>query len=73
MALTVIPKRAPSCASALVNPWIPLLAAANFGSQVLLGATGSYRLIFVVQIGLLLSGGALLALIQIPPAERPSA
>jgi len=52
---------------------IPLLAAANFGSQVLLGATGSYRLIFVVQIGLLLSGGALLALIQIPPAERPSA
>jgi len=52
---------------------IPLLAAANFGSQALLGATGSYRLIFVVQVGLLLSGGILLALIRIPPAERPAA
>ena len=27
MALTVMPKRAPSCASALVKPWMPLFAA----------------------------------------------
>ena len=47
---------------------IPLLASANFASQYLLGATGSYASPFMLQIGLLVLGGILLAILRIPSA-----
>lgn len=45
---------------------IPLLVIANIGSQTFLGATGSYRLTFLVQMGALLLGGVMLAILRIP-------
>ncbi len=48
---------------------IPLLVLAQILSQLLQGMTGSYRLSFLVQAGLLLSGGLLLAFVRIPARE----
>jgi len=45
---------------------IPLLAAASALSHLLEGWTGSYATGFLVQIGLLLTGGSLLALVRFP-------
>jgi MFS family permease len=52
---------------------IPLLALANIGSQSLLGATGSYRTTFGVQIAMLLIGGLMLAAIRVPPSPAEQA
>jgi hypothetical protein len=49
---------------------IPLLALANIGSQTLLGATGSYRITFGVQMILLLTGGVMLGAIRIPDSPK---
>jgi MFS family permease len=51
---------------------IPLLSLANIGSQTLLGATGSYRLTFVVQMVLLSIGGLMLGAIKIPDSPKPA-
>ncbi len=48
---------------------IPLLVGASLGSQTLLGATGSYSTLFMTQIAMLLLGGALLGIVQIPAAR----
>lgn len=48
---------------------IPLLVAAQIGSQLMLGASGSYGATFAVQAGLLVLGGAMLALVRIPAAR----
>jgi len=45
---------------------IPLLASANFLSMAMLKATGSYAAPFTLQIGLLVLGGILLAILRIP-------
>jgi len=45
---------------------IPLLAGASALSHLLEGWTGSYATGFLVQMGLLLTGGALLALVRFP-------
>ena len=45
---------------------IPLLAGASVLSHLLEGATGSYATGFLVQIGLLLTGGLLLAFVRFP-------
>ncbi len=45
---------------------IPLLAGASALSHLLEGATGSYATGFLVQIGLLLTGGLLLAFVRFP-------
>ncbi len=49
---------------------IPLMVMAVVLGQVLKGVTGSYHAAFVMQGGLLLMGGALLAFIRIPPASQ---
>ena len=49
---------------------IPLMVMAVVLGQVLKGVTGSYHAAFVMQGGLLLIGGALLAFIRIPPASQ---
>jgi hypothetical protein len=48
---------------------IPVIASASAVSQLLLGATGSYQMSFLVQIGLLVLGGGLLAIVRIPKTE----
>lgn len=48
---------------------IPLLVMVQFLSQALKAATGSYHVSFIVQGGLLLLGGVLLAFVRIPPPE----
>ena len=45
---------------------VPLLAGASALSHLLEGSTGSYATGFLVQIGLLLTGGALLSLVRFP-------
>ena len=45
---------------------IPLLAGASALSHLLEGVTGSYATGFLVQIGLLLTGGLLLAFVRFP-------
>jgi MFS family permease len=46
---------------------IPLIAAANIGSQIMLEATGSFQQTFVAQICTISLGGLLLAFLKIPP------
>lgn len=48
---------------------IPLLVLANFASQAMLGATGSYQMTFGMQAGLLVVGGILLASVRIPDSD----
>lgn len=45
---------------------IPVIASASAASQLLHGATGSFHISFLVQIGLLLLGGVILAFVKIP-------
>ena len=52
---------------------IPVIAAASVVSQLLLGATGSFHMSFLVQIGLLFLGGSLLAFVRIPQSEGNAA
>jgi MFS family permease len=52
---------------------IPVIASASAVSQLLLGATGSYQMSFLVQIGLLVLGGGLLAIVRIPKTEGETA
>ncbi len=52
---------------------IPVIASASAASQLLLGATGSYHMSFLVQIGLLVLGGCLLAIVRIPQTEGAAA
>jgi MFS family permease len=52
---------------------IPVIASASAASQLLLGATGSYHMSFLVQIGLLVLGGGLLAIVRIPKTEGEAA
>jgi MFS family permease len=52
---------------------IPVIASASAVSQLLLGATGSYQMSFLVQIGLLILGGGLLAIVRIPKTEGDTA
>lgn len=52
---------------------IPLLVGAQIGSQVMLGATGSYGRTFALQAGLLVLGGAMLLAVRIPPPETAGA
>ena len=49
---------------------IPLMVMAVVLGQVLKGVTGSYHAAFVMQGGLLLVGGALLAFLRIPPPSH---
>ena len=48
---------------------IPLLVVVQILSQYLKATTGSYHPTFIVQGGLLLLGGLLLAFVRIPPPE----
>ncbi len=52
---------------------IPVIASASAVSQLLHGATGSFYMSFLVQIGLLFLGGGLLAFIRIPDSEGAEA
>ena len=52
---------------------IPAIASASAVSQLLHGATGSFHMSFLVQIGLLILGGCLLAFVQIPQSEGSAA
>jgi MFS family permease len=52
---------------------IPVIASASAVSQLLHGATGSFHMSFLVQIGLLFLGGGLLAIVQIPQREGADA
>jgi MFS family permease len=52
---------------------IPVVASASAVSQILHGATGSFHMSFLVQIGLLVLGGCILAVIQIPDSENAPA
>jgi len=52
---------------------IPAIASASAVSQLLHGATGSFYMSFLVQIGLLILGGCLLAFVQIPQSEGSAA
>jgi MFS family permease len=49
---------------------IPLLVVVQILSQVLKATTGSYHTSFIVQGGLLILGGVLLALVRIPPRDE---
>ncbi len=46
---------------------IPLIAGASALSHLLEGATGSYRMGFLIQAGLILTGGLVLAFVRFPP------
>ena len=52
---------------------VPLLVLANFASQAMLGATGSYQMTFGMQVGLLIVGGVLIACVRIPEIEAAGA
>jgi MFS family permease len=52
---------------------IPLLAGASALSHLLEGWTGSYATGFLVQIGLICTGGALLSLVSFPKHEAEAA
>ena len=52
---------------------IAVLVSASVVSQLLLGATGSFHMSFLVQIGLLFLGGCLLAFVRIPQSEGANA
>ena len=52
---------------------IPLLAGASALSHLLEGWTGSYATGFLVQIGLLFTGGLLLSLVTFPKHESEPA
>ncbi len=49
---------------------IPLIAGASALSHLLEGRTGSYQLGFMVQAGLILTGGCLLALVRFPERAK---
>lgn len=49
---------------------IPLIAGASALSHLLEGRTGSYQLGFVIQAGLILTGGGLLALVRFPQRAK---
>jgi MFS family permease len=51
---------------------VPLIAAANIGSQIMLEATGSFQQTFVAQMCLIVLGGLMLAFLKIPPAPDRS-
>ena len=52
---------------------IPVIASASAVSQLLHGATGSFYMSFLVQIGLLLLGGGILSFVRIPDREGADA